>query len=187
MKDFLSNTYKTKLSSYIFISSNKFYVKHLRKWSIIALCFCQVAIKVIDKKKARQDSYVLKNMKREPRIHQLIRHPNIVLLLETLETENCYYMAMELCGGGDLMDRICERKRLEEREVRRYTRQILSAVEHLHRHGIVHRYGQDMLIDIITPTKMKCRDHLELKGCKDSGVEWEKERKTLIALLYSRL
>ncbi|KAK2885455.1 hypothetical protein QQF64_021179 [Cirrhinus molitorella] len=99
----------------------------------------KVAIKVIDKKKARQDSYVLKNMKREPRIHQLIRHPNIVLLLETLETENCYYMAMELCGGGDLMDRICERKRLEEREVRRYTRQILSAVEHLHRHGIVHR------------------------------------------------
>ncbi|XP_073795297.1 uncharacterized protein isoform X2 [Danio rerio] len=98
-----------------------------------------VAIKVIDKKKARQDSYVLKNMKREPRIHQLIRHPNIVLLLETLETENCYYMAMELCGGGDLMDRICERKRLDEREVRRFTRQILSAVEHLHRHGIVHR------------------------------------------------
>ncbi|XP_036941921.1 hormonally up-regulated neu tumor-associated kinase homolog B isoform X3 [Acanthopagrus latus] len=99
----------------------------------------QVAIKVIDKKKARQDSYVLKNMKREPRIHQMIRHPHIVVLLETLETENSYYMAMELCAGGDLMDRICERKRLEEREVRRYTRQILSAVEHLHKHGIVHR------------------------------------------------
>uniref|UniRef100_A0A672IMW4 non-specific serine/threonine protein kinase n=1 Tax=Salarias fasciatus TaxID=181472 RepID=A0A672IMW4_SALFA len=80
-------------------------------------------IKVIDKKKARQDSYVLKNMKREPRIHQMVRHPHIV----TLETENSYYMAMELCAGGDLMDRICERKRLEEREVRRYTRQILSA------------------------------------------------------------
>ncbi|KAM9840290.1 uncharacterized protein ACBR49_015692 [Aulostomus maculatus] len=99
----------------------------------------KVAIKVIDKKKARQDSYVLKNMKREPRIHQMVRHPHIVVLLETLETENSYYMAMELCAGGDLMDRICERKRLDEREVRRYTRQILSAVEHLHRHGIVHR------------------------------------------------
>ncbi|XP_045917331.1 hormonally up-regulated neu tumor-associated kinase homolog [Micropterus dolomieu] len=99
----------------------------------------KVAIKVIDKKKARQDSYVLKNMKREPRIHQMVRHPHIVVLLETLETENSYYMAMELCAGGDLMDRICERKRLEEREVRRYTRQILSAVEHLHKYGIVHR------------------------------------------------
>ncbi|XP_075940852.1 uncharacterized protein LOC142942433 [Anarhichas minor] len=99
----------------------------------------KVAIKVIDKKKARQDSYVLKNMKREPRIHQMVRHPHIVVLLETLETENSYYMAMELCAGGDLMDRICERKRLEEREVLHYTRQILSAVEHLHKHGIVHR------------------------------------------------
>ncbi|KAM9390697.1 uncharacterized protein ACWYII_034543, partial [Salvelinus alpinus] len=98
----------------------------------------KVAIKVIDKKKARQDSYVLKNMKREPRIHQMVRHPHIVILLETLETENSYYMAMELCAGGDLMDRICEKKRLEEREVRRYTRQILSAVEHLHTHGIIH-------------------------------------------------
>uniref|UniRef100_A0AAY5F4S8 non-specific serine/threonine protein kinase n=1 Tax=Electrophorus electricus TaxID=8005 RepID=A0AAY5F4S8_ELEEL len=75
-----------------------------------------VAIKVIDKKKARQDSYVLKNMKREPRIQQLIVHPNVVRLLETLETEHCYYMALELCAGGDLMERICERKRLHERE-----------------------------------------------------------------------
>lgn len=60
-------------------------------------------------------------------------------MCETLETENSYYMAMELCTGGDLMDRICDRRRLEEREVRRYTRQILSAVDHLHKHGVVHR------------------------------------------------
>lgn len=60
-------------------------------------------------------------------------------LSQTLETENSYYMAMELCAGGDLMDRICEKKRLEEREVRRYIRQILSAVDHLHKYGIVHR------------------------------------------------
>ncbi|KAM5165179.1 hormonally up-regulated neu tumor-associated kinase homolog [Mantella aurantiaca] len=99
----------------------------------------KVAIKVIDKKKAKQDSYVLKNMKREPRIHQMIKHPNIVQLYETLETENSYYMVMELCEGGDLMDRICEKKKLEEKEVRKYARQIMSAVEHLHRHGIVHR------------------------------------------------
>lgn len=134
-----------------------------------------MAIKVIDKKKARQDSYVLKNMKREPRIHQMVRHPHIVVLLEvngeesmhpkitmqtndktpvgltslclfqTLETENSYYMAMELCTGGDLMDRICEKKRLEEREVRRYVRQILSAVDHLHKYGIVHRLDYSLL------------------------------------------
>ncbi|XP_056419559.1 hormonally up-regulated neu tumor-associated kinase homolog A-like [Hyla sarda] len=99
----------------------------------------KVAMKVIDKKKAKQDSYVLKNMKREPRIHQMIKHPNIVQLYETLETENSYYMVMELCPGGDLMDKICEKKKLDENDVRKYTRQIMSAVEHLHCHGIVHR------------------------------------------------
>ncbi|XP_074435474.1 hormonally up-regulated neu tumor-associated kinase-like [Larus michahellis] len=99
----------------------------------------KVAIKVIDKRKAKQDSYVLKNMKRETRIHQMIKHPNVARLYETLETDNSYYMVMELCLGGDLLDRICDKKRLAEREVRRYTRQILSAVEHLHCQGIVHR------------------------------------------------
>ncbi|XP_032858531.2 hormonally up-regulated neu tumor-associated kinase homolog A-like [Tyto alba] len=99
----------------------------------------KVAIKVIDKRKAKQDSYVLKNMKREPRIHEMIKHPNVVRLYETLETDNSYYMVMELCLGGDLLDKICDKKRLAEREVRRYTRQILSAVEHLHCQGIVHR------------------------------------------------
>ncbi|CAH2249302.1 hormonally up-regulated neu tumor-associated kinase homolog A-like [Pelobates cultripes] len=69
----------------------------------------------------------------------MIKHPNIVQLYETLETENSYYMVMELCLGGDLMDRICDKKRLDERDVRRYTRQLLSALDHLHRHGIVHR------------------------------------------------
>ncbi|XP_069739665.1 hormonally up-regulated neu tumor-associated kinase homolog A [Narcine bancroftii] len=99
----------------------------------------KVAIKVIEKKKAKQDTYIQKNMKREPRIHQMIKHPNIVQLFETLETENSYYMAMELCQGGDLMDRIYQKKKLEEKEVRKFTRQILSAVEHLHRHAVVHR------------------------------------------------
>jgi len=75
---------------------------------------------------------------------------------QTLETENSYYMAMELCAGGDLMDRICERKRLEEREVRRYTRQILSAVEHLHKHGIVHR----SLLTRHARTECTARQHL---------------------------
>uniref|UniRef100_A0A8C0V525 non-specific serine/threonine protein kinase n=1 Tax=Cyanistes caeruleus TaxID=156563 RepID=A0A8C0V525_CYACU len=99
----------------------------------------KVAIKVIDKRKAKQDYYVLKNMKREPRIHQMVKHPNVVRLYETLETDNSYYMVMELCLGGDLLERICDKKRLVEQEVRRYTRQILSAVEHLHCQGIVHR------------------------------------------------
>ncbi|XP_038616814.1 hormonally up-regulated neu tumor-associated kinase [Tachyglossus aculeatus] len=99
----------------------------------------KVAIKVIYKRKAQEDAYILQNMRREPWIQQMIKHPNIVQLYETLETENSYYMVMELCLGGDLMDRIYHKQKLDEEEVRKFTRQIVSAVEHLHRHGIVHR------------------------------------------------
>ncbi|NXF85269.1 HUNK kinase, partial [Eubucco bourcierii] len=99
----------------------------------------KVAIKVINKRKARQDSYAFQHLKREPRIHQMIKHPNVVQLYETLEPANSYYMVMELCLSGDLLDRVCDQQRLSEGEVRRYTRQILAAVEHLHCQGIVHR------------------------------------------------
>ncbi|KAG9348439.1 hypothetical protein JZ751_002174, partial [Albula glossodonta] len=76
----------------------------------------KVAIKVIDKRKAKKDSYVIKNLRREGQIHQMIRHPNIAQLLDILETENSYYLVMELCPGGNLMNHIYERKCLEEWE-----------------------------------------------------------------------
>ncbi|XP_033740955.1 hormonally up-regulated neu tumor-associated kinase homolog A-like [Pecten maximus] len=98
-----------------------------------------VAIKVIDKKRAKQDSYVRKNLRREGKILQLARHPNIVQLFEIMETENSYYLVTELCKGGDLMDYICQRKKLEEREAKKFIRQIVSAIEYLHRLGILHR------------------------------------------------
>ncbi|KAG7484473.1 hypothetical protein MATL_G00049620 [Megalops atlanticus] len=99
----------------------------------------KVAVKVIDKRKAKKDSYVTKNLRREGQIQQMIRHPNITQLLDILETENSYYLVMELCPGGNLMNRIYEKKRLEEKEAQKYVRQLVMAVEHLHRAGVVHR------------------------------------------------
>ncbi|CAG5873341.1 hormonally up-regulated neu tumor-associated kinase homolog A [Menidia menidia] len=99
----------------------------------------KVAVKVIDKKKAKKDSYVTKNLRREGQIQQMISHPNITQLLDILETENSYYLVMELCPGGNLMTLIYEKKHLDERETQKYIRQLVLAVEHLHRSGIVHR------------------------------------------------
>ncbi|KAM6985628.1 hormonally up-regulated neu tumor-associated kinase homolog B [Aplochiton taeniatus] len=99
----------------------------------------KVAVKVIDKRKAKKDSYVTKNLRREGHIQQMIRHPNITQLLDILETENSYYLVMELCPGGNLMNRIYDKKRLDERETQKHVRQLVMAVEHLHRAGVVHR------------------------------------------------
>uniref|UniRef100_A0A8D0GYX0 non-specific serine/threonine protein kinase n=1 Tax=Sphenodon punctatus TaxID=8508 RepID=A0A8D0GYX0_SPHPU len=92
----------------------------------------KVAVKVIDKKRAKKDTYVTKNLRREGQIQQMIRHPNIAQLFDILETENSYYLVMELCPGGNLMHKIYEKKRLEEHEARKYIRQLILAVEHLH-------------------------------------------------------
>lgn len=56
-------------------------------------------MKIIDKKKAMQDPYVSKNFKREAKLLQKLRHPNIIQLYEVIETENNYYLITELCSG----------------------------------------------------------------------------------------
>eukprot|EP00118_Oscarella_pearsei_P004321 m.18291 g.18291 ORF g.18291 m.18291 type:complete len:802 (+) comp27635_c0_seq2:83-2488(+) len=99
----------------------------------------KVAVKVIDKKKAREDQYVYKNLRREAKLLQMVRHRNIIQLFEVVETDNSYYLVTELCGGGELMDHICSDKHLDEKETKRLLRQIVSAVDHLHKAGIVHR------------------------------------------------
>ena len=98
-----------------------------------------MAVKVIDKKKAREDAYVRKNLRREGRLLQQVRNRYVVQLYEIMETENSYYLVMELCEGGDLMDLICQKKKLDERETRRFVRQVVCAVEYLHKAGILHR------------------------------------------------
>lgn len=98
-----------------------------------------MAVKIIDKKKSREDSYVRKNLRREGKILQMIRHTNVVQLLEIMETQNSYYLVTELCRGGDLMDYISQKRKLPEAEVKKYIRQIVSAVDYLHRLGILHR------------------------------------------------
>ena len=44
-------------------------------------------MKVIDKRKAKKDSYVTKNLRREGQIQQMIRHPNITQLLDILDAQ----------------------------------------------------------------------------------------------------
>lgn len=116
---------------------------------------------MIDKKKAQQDPYVSKNFRREAKLLQMVHHPNILQLLEVVETDNSYYLITELCSGqfststvlpadyftldmltsgGDLMNYIYKKKQLDEKETRKYMKQMVSAVDHLHKAGIIHRY-----------------------------------------------
>ena len=54
-----------------------------------------------------------------------------------------------LYTGGELMKYIYKKQKLDENETRKFMRQIVSSVDHLHKAGIIHRYASIAIIIII--------------------------------------
>lgn len=100
-----------------------------------------VAMKIVYKHKIKDD-YVRANLQREGRLLRRLHHPNIIRLYEIIETERVYCMVLEAAEGGELLDHIIAHDKLQEYEVRKYVRQLASAVAHMHNNGIVHRSVQ---------------------------------------------
>ncbi|XP_077977821.1 uncharacterized protein LOC144433392 [Glandiceps talaboti] len=99
----------------------------------------RVAIKVIDKRLVAKSEYVKRNLRREAAMLQRLNHPNIIQLFEVLETNNNYYLILEVAEGGDFMQYLCDKKKFTERETRKFMRQLVSAVDHMHQADIIHR------------------------------------------------
>ena len=66
-------------------------------------------------------------------------HPHILNVYEYFEDDNHLYIVTELCTGGELFDKIIEKKRFSETEASQIMEQMLSAVVFCHKAGIVHR------------------------------------------------
>lgn len=66
-------------------------------------------------------------------------HRSIVTLVDYFETMNNLYLVTDLCVGGELFDRICERGSYYEQDAAHIVKTITSAVSYLHGQGIVHR------------------------------------------------
>eukprot|EP00927_Polykrikos_kofoidii_P043084 TRINITY_DN3714_c0_g1_i1.p1 TRINITY_DN3714_c0_g1~~TRINITY_DN3714_c0_g1_i1.p1 ORF type:complete len:619 (+),score=99.00 TRINITY_DN3714_c0_g1_i1:123-1979(+) len=79
-------------------------------------------------------------VRREVDILRRLDHPNIVRLYEAFEDESTIYLVLELCEGGDLLERVAvARERLPEKEAAILVAQMLGSVQHLYLRGIVHR------------------------------------------------
>merc|ERR1719433_599706 len=66
-------------------------------------------------------------------------HPSIIKLFETFEDSRNVYLAMELCQGGELFDRITESGHFSEANAAEVMQQILRAVLYMHESGVCHR------------------------------------------------
>lgn len=65
--------------------------------------------------------------------------PNIVQLYEVFEEKHFCYLVTELMSGGELFDRIIEKKTFSEKEAQACCRCVLSALEYMHSKRVAHR------------------------------------------------
>ena len=76
---------------------------------------------------------------REPRLLASLSHPNIVSILTTDRQEGVFFLVMEFVPGETLEAIIGRNGALEIATALDYACQICNAVDHAHRHGVLHR------------------------------------------------
>ena len=85
----------------------------------------------------------LEGFKHEINILIKLDHPNIIKLYEIYETQEYFYLIMELCSGGELFDRIISNiesgKPFTEEQAAEIFHQMMSAINYCHKNNIVHR------------------------------------------------
>uniref|UniRef100_A0A8C1HY26 Serine/threonine-protein kinase DCLK2 n=1 Tax=Cyprinus carpio carpio TaxID=630221 RepID=A0A8C1HY26_CYPCA len=94
------------------------------------------ALKIINKSKCRGKEHMIQN---EVSILRRVKHPNIVLLIEEMDTYSELYLVMELVKGGDLFDAITSSNKYTERDASGMLYNLASAIKYLHSLNIVHR------------------------------------------------
>ncbi|KAL6659998.1 hypothetical protein ACP70R_002120 [Stipagrostis hirtigluma subsp. patula] len=97
----------------------------------------RVALKAIDLR--RVDERVREGILQERKILNSISHPNILRLLDTVDTEKVLYLVLEYCNGGDLDEFLRKHGRLPEATAKDLMRQLAEGLKVLRGRKIVHR------------------------------------------------
>ncbi|XP_046548036.1 5'-AMP-activated serine/threonine-protein kinase catalytic subunit alpha-like [Haliotis rubra] len=100
----------------------------------------KVAVKSILKYPSRKGDTQRQCFRREVDSLRCLRHPNVVVLYETMETTRHMYLVMELVKGPTLA-KVLRRSRghLCDEDTRTMMAQLSSAVAHLHHNNVIHR------------------------------------------------
>ncbi|KAH6688229.1 kinase-like domain-containing protein [Verticillium dahliae] len=128
---------------------------------ILMMVNMQVACKIIprgstedghhsraDKERADQSKEI--RTAREAAIVTLLNHPHVCGMRDVVRTNYHWYMLFEYVNGGQMLDYIISHGKLKEKQARKFSRQIASALDYCHRNSIVHR---DLKIENILISK----------------------------------
>ncbi len=97
-----------------------------------------VAIKML-KDDVAGDEAALKRFINESKAVAMLSHPNIVSIYDVSVSGDYKYIVMEYIEGITLKSYMLKKCALPTEEIIRYCRQILSALDHAHEKGIIHR------------------------------------------------
>lgn len=101
-----------------------------------------------------------------------LNHENVVKCYERLETPTHTLFIMELCQGGDLLNYVRRRQRLNEVEARYFFEQILVGIAYIHNKDIIH--GDIKLENILL-------DNMGVVKICDFGISEEADSDGLVA------
>lgn len=98
----------------------------------------EVALKVLNAF-AEANSSIVTMFEAEYELLARLDHPNVVAVHGAGEIAGAHYMASDLLDGGTAWDKVTPDARLSESETVSIGLDIASALDHVHRHDIVHR------------------------------------------------
>ncbi|XP_047668503.1 serine/threonine-protein kinase DCLK2 isoform X6 [Tachysurus fulvidraco] len=96
----------------------------------------EFALKIIDKNKCRGKEHLIES---EVAVLRQVKHPNIIMLMEEVDTPSELYLVMELVKDGDLFDAITSSTKYTEKDASTMVYNLAAALKYLHGMNIVHR------------------------------------------------
>ncbi|MBQ4096683.1 MAG: protein kinase [Clostridia bacterium] len=116
-----------------------------------------VAVKIL-KDEIAADEQSVRRFINESKAVAMLSHQNIVNIYDVSVRDNIKYIVMEYVDGITLKSYIQHREVLNLREIISYTTQILRALDHAHKKGIVHRDIKPQNIMILKNGLIKVMD-----------------------------
>ncbi|KAJ6733746.1 SERINE/THREONINE-PROTEIN KINASE PEPKR2-LIKE ISOFORM X1 [Salix koriyanagi] len=96
---------------------------------------------------------------REVEIMQhLSGHPGVVTLKAVYEDAESFYLVMELCTGGRLLDQMAKQRQYPEQRAASILKEVVSVIKYCHDMGVVHRDIKPENILLAASGKMKLAD-----------------------------
>ncbi len=99
-----------------------------------------MAIKIYEKRKIREPPRK-KSVRREVKILQRLEHPNVVRIMDVVETNNHVNLVMEYVSGVSLASFLKGQPngRVNEKEARKIFKPLIDGIAYLHSQSVSHR------------------------------------------------